>query len=254
MYFQELLESQFERNTTFRSKIVGLSAESLRLNPIGRDRLGHTYWITKDNDCNVQIYQEHLDEEIWRVVAKNRLEFVNLIKNLQNNERIPTSEDTPITEGEDEDATNTTSTYSEGIPTNGKDQQQFLNQAVHAADDKDVVKADEDDEEYDFVQKVPNLRIKLGSGCASDLLNNDLTIIDASSELPLRLLKSPSVEEQQRNEDDSSFEGAEQDGDVSKLSEELALAEVNSKDPKVVLSYIIIIIVDKYKYIIIITA
>lgn len=232
---------------------MGQSAESLRLNPIGKDRLGHTYWLTKDNDCNVHIYQEHLDEEIWRVVAKNRTEFVNLIQNLKNNEKIMAAEGTSVIEGEeeDDDVTNTTSTYSADIPKMEQVQPEFLHQAVHTPEVKDVFKKNNDDdegeeeEEYDFVQKVPNLRIKLGSGCGSDLLNNDLTILDASSELPLRLLKSPSIDDQQHIEDDSSLEAAEEGAnrnDGVLMNEELSSADMSSKDSKVMIITLSIII------------
>lgn len=63
-----------------------MSAEELRSEPIGRDRLGHSYWLTQDPSCNFRIYQEHLDEEIWQVVASNRSEMETLISRLKGNE------------------------------------------------------------------------------------------------------------------------------------------------------------------------
>ncbi|XP_061390894.1 remodeling and spacing factor 1, partial [Musca vetustissima] len=103
---KELLESQFERNTKFRAKILTQSAESLRSEPIGRDRLGHAYWVTQDNDSNLRIYQEHLDEDIWQVVATNREEFVNLIERLRGNEVVLPSNDIGIV---DEDTSSSNS-------------------------------------------------------------------------------------------------------------------------------------------------
>lgn len=241
---KELLESQFERNITFRSKIVALSAENLRSKPIGRDRLGHTYWLTKDNDCNFQIYQEHCDEEIWRVVATNREEFVSLIENLKNNEKIVPIEDMAIIEDED-DTTNSTSTFSENtqkLEVQLKDE--LPEESINTLDNDIKMKDDEDENDpaasYDFVQKVPNLRIKLNNGRNSDMLNTDLTIIDASSELPLRLLKSPSIEEQSHidndNDDDHddnlSADNEKDNHDIK--STDLLTDDVKCNDEKVI--------------------
>lgn len=60
----------------------------LRSEPIGKDKLGNAYWSTIDSDCNVRIYQEHLDEEIWKIVATNRDEIVRLINCLKGNELV----------------------------------------------------------------------------------------------------------------------------------------------------------------------
>uniref|UniRef100_A0A1I8NYU6 PHD-type domain-containing protein n=1 Tax=Stomoxys calcitrans TaxID=35570 RepID=A0A1I8NYU6_STOCA len=133
---RELLESQFERNMKFRAKILNQSADSLRTQPIGRDRLGHAYWVTQDNDCNLRIYQEHLDEEIWQVVATNRDEFVNLIGRLRGNEVVLPSNDIGIVD-EDTSSSNSLGTC---------DQKQ-----ITPAEDKDG-----DDE-----KKIPKISIRL---------------------------------------------------------------------------------------------
>ncbi|XP_073822555.1 uncharacterized protein [Musca autumnalis] len=136
---KELLESQFERNTKFRAKILTQSAESLRSEPIGRDRLGHAYWITQDNDCNLRIYQEHLDEDIWQVVATNRDEFVNLIERLRGNEVVLPSNDIGII---DED-TSSSNSYAD---TETK---------INAIESTTVT--------IDREQKVPKLSIKISN-------------------------------------------------------------------------------------------
>lgn len=41
-----------------------------------------------DEQCNLRIYQEHLDEEIWKVVATNRNEMAKLIACLKCNELV----------------------------------------------------------------------------------------------------------------------------------------------------------------------
>lgn len=137
--FRELLESQFERNAKFRAHILTLNADTLRSEPIGRDRLGHAYWLTQDAHCNLRIYQEHLDEEIWQVVATNRDEFVNLISRLRGNEVVLPSKD--IGEA-DEDTSSSNSCHPKPPPPEQKEE--------------------EDDEEVgDEPEKtVPNLKIK----------------------------------------------------------------------------------------------
>lgn len=60
----------------------------MRSQPLGKDRLGNAYWSTIDDQCNLRIYQEHLDEEIWKVVASNREEMVKLIACLRSNELV----------------------------------------------------------------------------------------------------------------------------------------------------------------------
>ncbi|XP_068147457.1 microtubule-associated protein futsch [Drosophila tropicalis] len=162
--FRELLESQFERNAKFRAHILTLNADALRCRPIGRDRLGHTYWFTQDKDCNLRIYQEHLDEEIWQVVATNRDEFVNLITRLRGNEVVLPSKD--IGEA-DEDTTSSSNTCQEKPPP--PEEQEELDHEEDNDDDEGEDEEEEDDDQDDEKQLedqpkvVPNLKIKLRS-------------------------------------------------------------------------------------------
>lgn len=82
------MESQFDKNPAFRTVISAQSATDLRSQPLGKDKLGNAYWSTLDEQCNLRIYQEHLDEEIWKVVATNRDEMVKLISCLKGNELV----------------------------------------------------------------------------------------------------------------------------------------------------------------------
>lgn len=50
--------------------------------------MGNAYWSTVDDQCNLRIYQEHLDEETWKVVATNRNEMAKLIACLRGNELV----------------------------------------------------------------------------------------------------------------------------------------------------------------------
>lgn len=83
-----MLESQFERNLKFKTELNLLSAEELRSQPLGKDKLGNAYWSTIDANLNLRIYQEHLDEDIWKICAHNRDELVKLIACLKGNELV----------------------------------------------------------------------------------------------------------------------------------------------------------------------
>lgn len=57
-------------NNKFKSEINKWSANDLRCQPIGRDKLGQNYWYHLDEDCNLRVYREDLDDETWEVVAE----------------------------------------------------------------------------------------------------------------------------------------------------------------------------------------
>lgn len=85
---QEILETQFEKNPQFRTVIATQTGTELRSHPVGKDKLGNAYWSSLDDQCNLRIYQEHLDENIWKVVATNRDDLVKLIAYLKGNELV----------------------------------------------------------------------------------------------------------------------------------------------------------------------
>lgn len=64
------MEVQFDANTKFKNAINLKAANDLRAQPIGKDNLGNVYWYTLDEKCNLYIYQENVDDETWRLVAK----------------------------------------------------------------------------------------------------------------------------------------------------------------------------------------
>jgi len=45
MYFQNLLECQFDHNVKFKEKINTIPSDELRSLPIGRDFMGKAYWF-----------------------------------------------------------------------------------------------------------------------------------------------------------------------------------------------------------------
>ncbi|ETN65542.1 hypothetical protein AND_002683 [Anopheles darlingi] len=83
-----LLEGQFDLNTKFKTQINTTVANELRLDPLGRDRQGNSYWYFMDNSANLQIYQMDAEMESWTLVASNRDEFVKMIEMLKENRPI----------------------------------------------------------------------------------------------------------------------------------------------------------------------
>lgn len=47
-----------------------MPTEELRLEPIGKDQKGFSYWYQIDELCNVRVYREDPDEETWDLIAK----------------------------------------------------------------------------------------------------------------------------------------------------------------------------------------
>ena len=42
----------------------------LRLQPLGRDKMGQAYWYQVDDNADMVIYREDPEEETWQLVAK----------------------------------------------------------------------------------------------------------------------------------------------------------------------------------------
>lgn len=154
------MESQFDKNPNFRTTVCAQSATELRSQPLGKDRLGNAYWSTIDDQCNLRIYQEHLDDEIWKVVATNRDEMVKLIACLRGNELVMPSLLGII----DEDSSSNSNSM---LPkTDALQTDAATNQNVTASNDSDD-------------KNVPCIKIKLnpggGESTVEQISNNDNT-------------------------------------------------------------------------------
>lgn len=61
---------QFDYNQKFKNEINKISAGELRAQPLGRDRMGRSYWYQCDETCQIRVYKEDPDDETWTLVAK----------------------------------------------------------------------------------------------------------------------------------------------------------------------------------------
>ncbi|KAG0417596.1 hypothetical protein HPB47_005499, partial [Ixodes persulcatus] len=67
---KRLLELQFDGNAKFKGEVNKVEANTLRLQPIGRDVRGHQYWLQRDSSLNLRLYREHPDDErSWAIVS-----------------------------------------------------------------------------------------------------------------------------------------------------------------------------------------
>lgn len=192
---QEVLESQFDKNPNFRTLISAQTAAELRSQPLGKDKLGNAYWSIVDEQCNLRVYQEHLDEEIWKVVATNRDEMAKLIACLRGNELVMPSLVGII----DEDSSSNSMPpkvdalkNENGITSNG------TNNSNNDGDDKNV----------------PCLKIKLNSN------GGESTVEQISNSDNTNGAKNPSQNDSVEDDDDEEEEAEEEEEeDASVMSE-----------------------------------
>ncbi|KAG1663678.1 Remodeling and spacing factor 1 [Nymphon striatum] len=73
---KNLLESQFETNSKFKTELNKIPAEGLRIDPLGRDIQGHSYWMQIDEEYNLRMYREVPEEEnTWKLICKITFEI-----------------------------------------------------------------------------------------------------------------------------------------------------------------------------------
>lgn len=80
---RRLLDAQFECDQKFKAAVNLCEANQLRLQPIGRDIKGNTYWHRKDDEGNFRIFLEQpLDYKYWKAICTKPEELNYLIEEL----------------------------------------------------------------------------------------------------------------------------------------------------------------------------
>jgi len=78
---KNLLETQFDHNTAFKTAVLEKPSFEIRSQPLGRDRSGASYWLILDAECFMRLFRENIDEDrTWTNVAKDKDELESLIK------------------------------------------------------------------------------------------------------------------------------------------------------------------------------
>ncbi|KAA0189693.1 Remodeling and spacing factor 1 [Fasciolopsis buskii] len=79
-----LLESQFDRNQSFKDKVNLRSAVDLRFRPLGYDVWGRIYWLLKDSEINVLLYREDSEKKAFQLVCRSTEEMRTICTQLEN--------------------------------------------------------------------------------------------------------------------------------------------------------------------------
>ncbi|KAL4090428.1 hypothetical protein QTP88_025264 [Uroleucon formosanum] len=113
-----LFEAQFDSNVKFKSEVNKLESSTLHSQPLGWDRSGVAYWVQFDRACNLRVYKEDIDEDTWKIVAKDRSTLVNLINELSG------EKDNTLDDIEDSNSIETGSNGSDGLSSNRNSEKQ----------------------------------------------------------------------------------------------------------------------------------
>ncbi|XP_055082134.1 remodeling and spacing factor 1 isoform X2 [Periophthalmus magnuspinnatus] len=82
-----LCECQFDENLKLKMSVNEEEPESMRLQPIGRDRQGHLYWLQLDQEHNIRLYTEEQDDSdgsTWRCIVRSRKDLEEALKLLKD--------------------------------------------------------------------------------------------------------------------------------------------------------------------------
>ncbi|XP_069496069.1 remodeling and spacing factor 1 [Ambystoma mexicanum] len=83
---KHLCECQFDDNVKFRNFINEEDADTMRLQPVGRDKDGLMYWYHLDQDNNIRMYIEEQDDQdgsSWKCIVRTRNELAETLELLK---------------------------------------------------------------------------------------------------------------------------------------------------------------------------
>ncbi|XP_019385979.1 PREDICTED: remodeling and spacing factor 1 [Crocodylus porosus] len=118
-----LCECQFDDNLKFKNIINEDDADTMRIQPIGRDKDGLMYWYQLDQEHNVRMYVEEQDDQdgsTWKCIVRSRNDLAQTLELLKaqidpallknNNQQDSSSRESPSLEDEDTKKEEETST------------------------------------------------------------------------------------------------------------------------------------------------
>ncbi|XP_013367261.1 PREDICTED: remodeling and spacing factor 1 isoform X2 [Chinchilla lanigera] len=157
-----LCECQFDDNLKFKNIINEEDADTMRLQPIGRDKDGLMYWYQLDQDHNVRMYIEEQDDQdgsSWKCIVRNRNELAEtlallkaqidpvLLKNSSQQDN--SSRESPNLEDEEtkkEEETPKQEEQKETEKTKGERPVDSVNHCTASVLEETTVKTEKDDE------------------------------------------------------------------------------------------------------------
>ncbi|XP_054555536.1 remodeling and spacing factor 1 isoform X3 [Talpa occidentalis] len=214
-----LCECQFDDNLKFKNIINEEDADTMRLQPIGRDKDGLMYWYQLDQDHNVRMYIEEQDDQdgsSWKCIVRNRNELAETLALLKaqidpvllksssqqdnssrespslEDEETKKEEETPKQEGQKENE----KMKSEEQPVNSE------NRFTPNAPEETTVKIEKDDEKE--LVKLPVI-VKLEKPLAE---NEDRKIIKEESDSFKENVKPARVEVKEHRADPKDMKGS----------------------------------------------
>nr|XP_016852067.1 PREDICTED: LOW QUALITY PROTEIN: remodeling and spacing factor 1 [Anolis carolinensis] len=81
-----LCECQFDDNLKFKNIINEEDADAMRIQPLGKDKDGLTYWYQLDQEHNVRMYVEEQDDQdgsSWKCIVRSRNELAETLELLK---------------------------------------------------------------------------------------------------------------------------------------------------------------------------
>ncbi|KAG8506909.1 Remodeling and spacing factor 1, partial [Galemys pyrenaicus] len=213
-----LCECQFDDNLKFKNIINEEDADTMRLQPIGRDKDGLMYWYQLDQDHNVRMYIEEQDDQdgsSWKCIVRNRNELAETLALLKaqidpvllksSSQQDSSSRESPSLEDEETKKKETPKQEGQKENEKMKNEDQPINSENYSmpnAPEEATVKIEKDDEKE--LVKLPVI-VKLEKPLAE---NEERKIIKEESDSFKENVKPTRVEVKEHRADPKDMKGS----------------------------------------------